>query len=309
MDSAPVAEPAGEEHVFLIGRATLREYLNFMTTEPVEAATADRRALAAEWRAAHDRLRALRRTEEDWADDVRPRPLPSELEPLAAEVAADPIFQAAFDVLPTRIAMVELDRLVVSQKTIHLAHVGRLRDRLGASPTPEQVFRLCLPADHPVPAFRMSRVGADSVVFVSESDDLRFHESILLAPQQVAGHQPFGPVAGFVGLVVGFGSGYLNVTSCEGRLVLNNGYHRAYALRELGFTHVPAVVQQVSRADEMGAAGGAAFRRDPEYYLRSPRPPVVKDYFDPELRKIVRLVPTSRHVRVRFTIEETDLPR
>ncbi len=309
MDSTPVPDPAGEDHVFLIGRATLREYLNFMTTEPVDARSFDRRALAAEWRAAHDRLRALRRAEEDWADDVRPKSLPAELEPLAAGVAADPIYQTAFDVLPTRIAMVELDRLVVSQKTIHLGHVRRLRDRLGAAPTPEEVFRLCLPADHPTADYRVSRVGSDSVDFVSESDDLRFHEPVILAPHQVTGHQPFGPVAGVVGLVVGFGSGYLNVVSCEGRLVLNNGYHRAYALRELGFSHVPAVVQQVSRADEVGAAGGAAFRRDPEYYLRSPRPPVMKDYFDPELRRVVRLISTARHVRIRFTIEEFDLPR
>jgi hypothetical protein len=69
------------------------------------------------------------------------------------------------------------------------------------------------------------------------------------------------------------------------------------------------VVQQVRRADEVGAAGGADFRRNPDYYLGSPRPPVLKDYFDPELRKVVRLVPTARHVRVRFTIEEVDLPR
>jgi len=155
----------------------------------------------------------------------------------------------------------------------------------------------------------VARVGSDSVVFVCESDDLRFHESVVLAPSQVTGHRPFGPVAGVVGLVVGFGSGYLNVISGEGRLVLNNGYHRAYAMRELGVTHVPAVVQEVRRADEVGAAGGAAFRRNPDFYLRSPRPPVLKDYFDPELRKVVRLTPTARHVRVRFTVEEVDLPR
>ena len=309
MDPAPDPRPAGEDHVFLVGRTTLREYLSFMTAEPVGAETADRGALAAEWRAAHDRLAKLRRAEEDWADDVRPRPLPAALEPLAAEVAADPIFRAAFDTFPTRVALVELDRLVVSQKTVHLAQVRRLRDRLGADPTPEQVFRLCLPTDHPPVGYRMSRVGSDSVVFVCDSDDLRFQESVLLAPNQVTGYQPFGPIAGVVGLVVGFGSGYLNVISCEGRLVLNNGYHRAYALRELGVTHAPAVVQEVRRADEVGAAGGTAFRRNPDYYLRSPRPPVLKDYFDPELRKVVQLVPTARHVRVRFTIEEVDLPR
>jgi hypothetical protein len=305
----PAQSQPGEDYVYLIGRSTLREYLNFMTAEPVGAGAADRGALAAEWRAAHNRLQALRRAEEDWADDVRPRPLPAALEPLAAEVAADPIFRTAFAVMPTRVALVELDRLVVSQKTIHLAHVRRLRDRLGAEPTAEQVFRLCLPADRPPVGYRVMRVGPDSVDFVCESDDLRFHESVLLAPHQVTGQPPFGPVAGVVGLVVGFGSGYLNVVSCEGRLVLNNGYHRAYALRELGVSHAPAVVQQVRRVDELGAAGGAAFRQNPDYYLRSPRPPVLKDYFDPELRKVVRLVPTARHVRVRFTVEEVDLPR
>jgi hypothetical protein len=309
VDPAPAPSPVGEDHVYLIAGATLREYLSFMTAEPVGAEAADRAALTAEWRAAHDRLARLRRAEEDWADDVRPRPLPATLEPLAAEVAADPIFRSAFDALPTRVALVELDRLVVCQKAIHLAQVRRLRDRLGPDPTPEHVFRLCLPADHSPVNYRVGRVGPDSVVFVSDSDDLRFHESVVLAPGQVTGYRPFGPVAGVVGLVVGFGSGYLNVIAGEGRLVLNNGYHRAYALRELGVTHAPAVVQEVRRADEVGAAGGTAFRRNADYYLRSPRPPVLKDYFDPELRKVVRLVPTARHVRVRFTVEEVDLPR
>ena len=86
---------------------------------------------------------------------------------------------------------------------------------------------------------------------------------MVLAPDQVTGYRPFGPVAGVVGLVVGFGSGYLNVIACEGRLVLNNGYHRAYALRELGVTHAPAVVQEVQRADEVGAAGGTAVPAEP----------------------------------------------
>jgi hypothetical protein len=309
VDPAPAPSSPGEDYLYLIVGATLREYLNFMTAEPVGAETADRSALATGWRAAHDRLAKLRRAEEDWADDVRPRPLPAALEPLAAQVAADPIFRSAFDALPTRPALVELDRLVVCQKTIHLAQVRRLRDRLGPDPSPEQVFRLCLPADHPTPGHRVARVGSDSVVFVCESDDLRFHESVVLAPHQVTGHRPFGPVAGVVGLVVGFGSGYLNVIAAEGRLLLNNGYHRAYTLRELGVTHVPAVVQEVKRADEFGAVGGTAFRRSPDFYLRSPRPPVLKDYFDPELRTTVRLTPTARHVRVRFTIEEVDLPR
>ena len=43
-----------------------------------------------------------------------------------------------------------------------------------------------------------------------------------------------GVVAGVVGLVIGYSSNYLNVVAAERRPVLNNGYHRAYALRALG---------------------------------------------------------------------------
>jgi hypothetical protein len=298
----------GEDHIYLIALSSLRDYLSFMTTTPAGATTTDRRTLASEWRAAHDRLAQLRRSEEAWADDVRPRPLPSELTALADAVTADPIFQTAFATIPARLAMVELDRLVVTQKTIHLAHVRRLRDRLGASPDPSQIFRLCLPFDHPTPAHRVVRTGSDSIDFVSDADDLRFQECVLLDPNQLTGHRSTGPVAGVVGLMVGFGSGYLNVIASQGRLVLNNGYHRAYALRELGVTHVPAVVQEVRRPAEVAATGGAAFRRNPDAYLKAPRPPVMKDYFDAEMCRFVSLVPTARHVRVRFTIEEVDLP-
>ena len=64
-----------------------------------------------------------------------------------------------------------------------------------------------------------------------------------------------------MGLVVGFSSNYLNVVAAEGRLVLNNGYHRVYALRERGVTHVPCVMQRVTRREELELVGTGALRR------------------------------------------------
>ncbi|MEX2173336.1 MAG: hypothetical protein WD872_03180, partial [Pirellulaceae bacterium] len=146
-------------------------------------------------------------------------------------------------------------------------------------------------------------------VFVSEANDLRFLESICLGPDQLVNYSAVGPLAGVVGLVVGYSSNYLNVVAVENRFVLNNGYHRAYALRELGVTHVPCVIQRVTRREELEVVGTGALRRTPDLYLQQRRPPVFKDFFEPKLRKIVALAPKARQVRITFTIEEISVPK
>jgi hypothetical protein len=131
----------------------------------------------------------------------------------------------------------------------------------------------------------------------------------LISPKQIVGYQSNGIPSSAIVLFVGYGANYLSVTSTEGRLVLNNASHRAYALRELGVTHVPAVVQKVTRREELNiVAAGGPLSQNPDLYLKEPRPPVVKDYFDPKLRKIVRLLPKARQVRVMVGAEVSDIP-
>jgi hypothetical protein len=78
------------------------------------------------------------------------------------------------------------------------------------------------------------------------------------------------------------------------RLLLNNGYHRACALRSLGITHAPCVIQTATRSDEVSIAVKSAVAEDPEFYFESARPPLLKDFFDPRIRKVL---PTRRRVR------------
>ena len=95
----PPAPAAGEDHLYLISRSSLGDYLTFMTSYPVGAADADRKQLADEWLAADRLMEQFRRDEPDWAD-VGPggvRPLPAALQPLAARVRADPVFRKAFE--------------------------------------------------------------------------------------------------------------------------------------------------------------------------------------------------------------------
>lgn len=91
-------------------------------------------------------------------------------------------------------------------------------------------------------------------------------------------------------------------------MILNNGSHRAYALRELGVTHVPCIVQHLSSRDEVELVAAREVRRDPDLYLSHPRPPMLKDYFNPQLRRVMAVHRRLRQITVRFEVEEHYVP-
>ncbi len=97
----------------------------------------------------------------------------------------------------------------------------------------------------------MRRAGSNRYLFWSESSDFRFHEAALLDPSQVQNYRPYGAIGSGLGLVIGYGSNFLSAIRAENR---HNGYHRAYTLRSLGFTHAPCIVQTVTRGEELGLA-------------------------------------------------------
>jgi hypothetical protein len=309
-EAAVPTPDAGEEHLYLMSRSSLGDYLDFMTSWPVGAADTDRKQLAAEWKAADRVMDRFRESEPDFAD-VGPeavRPLPAALQPLAARAVAEPAFRQAFADVEYQLGVVPLERLVVSQKLVSLRHIDRLKERLGPAAGMDDVFRCCLPFDRVAPPVRVSRISDDEFAFTSESNDLRFLDAALLRPDQLAGYQAVGPVAGVVALVVGFGVNYLHVLSVDGRLVLNNGHHRACGLYAAGVREVPCVVQTVTHPDELAVHAPRAVSRDRGFYLEDPRPPVLKDYFRPELVRRLRLALTTKTVRVRYSTEEMDMP-
>ena len=99
-----------------------------------------------------------------------------------------------------------------------------------------------------------------------------------LDPADIAVAHTGGVPAAAVVLLVGYGSPCINVMQFEDRMVLNNGFHRAYVLRALGHKRIPVAVQHVENADLEFPQVVAGLPR--EYLLKHRRPVVMKDFFD-----------------------------
>ena len=306
--SVESSQPIVDDYIYLIGRPTLRQFLSFVRHRTPNGRFADLGAATDEWRAAASHVAGLETTEAGLADHPAVGELPAHLEPLREQFMRDPLVEHGFNLVPAQVGIVDLDQLVVYQHHIDLSYVAGLKEKLGASPNEEAIFRLCLPFDHPRPPVQWARAHRDTYVFSSPSNDLRFLGAMPLDPGHVTGYPPPGALVGVVGLAVGFGSNFLSVISAFNRLILHNGSHRAFALRDLGITHAPCVIQHVYSREELNVVASDAVAERPDVFVGRKRPPMLKDYFDPKLRKILPVVRRLRQVTVKFQTDEAYVP-
>lgn len=297
---------APDQTLYLTGRPSLRQFLRYVRHHAIDPSS--EASLSEEWHAARNQLRAIEKDEAGIADGPPIQQMGPEYEPLLVEFLKDPLVQHGFNTVPTEVAIVELDRLVVYQKNIDVTYAEKLERQLGSGLDREQLFRTCLPYDHPKPPGKWSRMRRNSYVFVSPSNDLRFLGAMRMHQQNIQDYPPPGNLLGVLGLAVGFGSNFMNAVYLKKRLILNNGSHRAYTLRKMGFTHAPCIIQHVSSLDELDVVGASDIVDDPDLYLKHPRPSMLKDYFNPSLHKVMPVHRRLRQVTVRFEVEESYTP-
>jgi hypothetical protein len=294
--------------IWLLGHPPLSRFLDFATDTAPKGVTVNRVVLTAEWRAANARYEALEQTEAGIANQCELRELDPSLAALAVQVKSHSSFGHTFDILPTSFGMVELDRLVAYQNYLELSFVDAIKARIGPAPDLATLFRVCFPLDEAPPPVEVRRVSARRYIFRSESTHFRFREPALLRADQANGSEPFSTISGIVGMVVGFRANLLNVVRIGNRMLLNNGYHRACALRALGVTHVPCVIQTATHLNELQLVVNRQVAEDPSFYFESARPPLVKDYFDPRIAKLMPTRKRIRQIEVEFNIGDYLVP-
>src|SRR5947199_3274818 len=102
------------EEAWLLGQPPLQRYLDYMQDTALGGAQMSRAALVDEWRDANDYWYELEKSEAGIADRVEIRDIDSSLQPCIEEVKASSRYSRGFNELPTRFAMVELEKLIVS---------------------------------------------------------------------------------------------------------------------------------------------------------------------------------------------------
>src|SRR5262245_5388026 len=117
-DGAPAS--VGEERLYRAGRPSLRGFVHYVHNHAREPVTRD--ALVERWQEARARLTMLERLEGGAADHPQVTSLGPRYEPLLLEFFKNPLVRRSFNTLPTDIALVPLDQLVVYQKHIDLDH-------------------------------------------------------------------------------------------------------------------------------------------------------------------------------------------
>ena len=292
------------EELWLLGQPALTDFLDYVQRAVVGGETIARRSLVDAWRAANDVYAELETSEAGIADEVERLPLPKPKAPLAAELEASAHFAPTFDRMPTTIEMVELDKIVVSQRRVTKTFVDALAARLSPRPDPADLFRFCQPLERKDPPLTIRRLSSDRYLFASDSNDLRLHEAVLLQPTDLGGYRGLGPVGGAVGIVVGYGSNFLSLVRADDRVVLHNGYHRAVAMRAAGITHAPCIVQTVTRRAELAVAATQKVIDDAAFYFKAARPPLLKDFFDPRLVMALSARPLQKVIEVSFEVRE-----
>lgn len=257
--------------------------------------------LSEAWRDAADIYRGVAIAEAYPAELPGVFPFPDGMKAHCEAFLGTPHVQREFDQVPVAFGMVPLAHLIVALPRLNGTTIAAHGEAIGAGSTTDLALaQLCLPTDAPSPSLRLLEQRSDSATFFSDN-----HEACFLRARTVAGGSPTGRghVAQSLALELGIPGNVVNVIRYEGRLILNNGYHRAYALLQRGVTHMPAVVQLCRHWDDVLLVGSDDLHANKALYVESKRPPLLRDFADRRLCMHFAVPRSRKYIRIRYSIE------
>lgn len=298
------------EVLHLMGATRLADFLSFARDRANLEALSDggggdcAMELAESWRAAASTYEALEASDPYPSEQPPVFPLPASMQQHADALLALPQIQREFDRVPIALGMVPLAQLISAQQRIDLHTVQPEATGATAStlPSDEALVAACLPIAAPPYRFRIAQQEEGCVTFTADNHDIR-----LFTPQILAAAEMSGKWAGYVqsalALPVGFSANVLNVIRFRDRLVLNNGYHRAFGLYRRGVTHVPAIIQVCREWEDVGLVSSSEIFNNGSVYFERKRPPLIKDFADRRLTISFAVPISKKFVRIKYQVE------
>jgi hypothetical protein len=216
-------------------------------------------ALSARWQEARAQLGG--RTSNAGRPEILP--MPARHASHLREVAALPRFAETFPPGGWDFRLVEIDPLIATQFEVELPRAQSLCAALRGVPTEDELLGICLPPHLEAIPFE-AHPRPHALLIRSRSVNLEIHASGMVT-------QDPGRGLYFAGAAFGPSLPLVQVGRFQGRCYLIDGYHRAFALRQAGATHLPCVFVEVTDYARLGALGGyESFERE---LLESDNPP------------------------------------
>ncbi len=291
------------EILILSGGFSLATFVNFVKKRSSSENSIKEATLLPIWRQARREHDALKTSESTLAEHGELLPLSRSMASMARKATKQPIFQRSYSSIPVGFGLVEIDALIALQNHVDLTHTKELSDRLGSKPTDKDIFDFCVPTTDYKPKLTIHKSGTDRYVIQAESEDLRYLGSQIIDPNGKIDVESDGDVARVIGLLIGYGSPCINVVRHGTRMVLNNGYHRTYALRQLGFKYIPCVIQAIDHPEELAFAGGSELIEDYVDLFQNMRPPLFKDFFNQALTYRIDALRSKTQIQISIDVD------
>lgn len=301
---APTLPDTATEEWCLLGPRQLDHLMDQVSAAGADSGAPSRSQLAERWRAAVAVYEDLAQTEAGAADDAGIRPLPPSMAGHIQRLTELEGVRRTFDTVPVAFGLVELDKLVVSQYSMTRAVVDRIVQTHPLPLSPRRLVQLCLPLEAPAASFQLASQHGREFTFVSDAHDMRFLDAQVVSPLTVNAQPVMGHPQAVVALSVGFSANLLNVVRYNGRVVINNGHHRALALRRMGFTHAPCLIQPCASHAELQQAATSEILRHVDLYFDSPRPPLMRDFDHPLLTLAIRSPRMKRVLTIKVEVQK-----
>lgn len=306
--SEPLESKSSLRDLYLFAMANRHEFSSHLRMHGVEDAIDQHAKLLLQWESIQDEVQEVLNHEKGIAETIAVNPIHEEFQEVVRCYTSDPLFIKTFGSISTTVVMVEIDKLVAAQRNVNLDQVDRIVQSLPNEPKLRDIFPLAL---NPMGmAVQINHLETDrmSHIFTSASQDLRFLGSFKkVVTETDLGFALYGgfPVTAVISFI-GFGNACINAYRVGRRVVLHNGFHRVYALRQLGFKEIPMVLQNVQNPAIEFPSVVSSLPRD--YLLGAPRPAIMADFFRERFTTKIRMRRKMRVVTLNTAAMIQDVP-
>jgi len=257
------------------------------------------------WLDATESLRQIEKQENGAADNCEISEINSGL---IEAIRQNPSIKNTFSSDVLDFGMVEIDNIIAPQRDVLLDYVDELTKKIPKNPSEDELLKFCLIPEQQVPKPKPTRKDSSSFYFSTPSHDFRFLGGFLkkeITKEDVDSTKVGGFPTHAIVLFVGYGVGCMNAISVNGRVILNNGFHRAYALRKKGITKVPLLLKKIGNADLDFPNDVHGLKKD--YLLKHSRPILVKDFFNDDLVRVFKRKKNTTLVNIKWNSDKTSI--